>query len=139
MSNDDVLFRFRLRVIALAKELGSVREACRVMEVHPSSFYRWRQLLERYGPDILRPRERRQPQMPNAISHRSARAGAPAPAPGAAPRRRPPRRTDSDGLLLHWPADRDQGHGRAVHGHPRPLRLHAGPSSGSPTRTPRRV
>lgn len=69
MSNDDVLFRFRLRVIALARELGSVREACRVMEVHPSSFYRWRQLLERYGPDILRPRERRQPQMPNAISH----------------------------------------------------------------------
>jgi transposase InsO family protein len=69
MSNDDVLFRFRLRVIALAKELGSVRDACRVMEVHPSSFYRWRQLLERYGPDILRPRERRRPQMPNAISH----------------------------------------------------------------------
>lgn len=69
MSNDDVLFRFRLRVIALAKELGSVREACRVMEVHPSSFYRWRQLLERYGPDMLRPRERRRPQMPNAISH----------------------------------------------------------------------
>jgi transposase InsO family protein len=69
MSNDDVLFRFRLRVIALAKELGSVREACRVMEVHPSSFYRWRQLLERYGPDLLRPRERRRPQMPNAISH----------------------------------------------------------------------
>jgi hypothetical protein len=28
MSNDDVLFRFRLRVIALAEELGSVREAC---------------------------------------------------------------------------------------------------------------
>jgi transposase InsO family protein len=68
MSNDDVLFRFRLRVIALAKELGSVREACRVMEVHPSSYYRWRKLLERYGPEILRPRERRRPQMPNAIS-----------------------------------------------------------------------
>jgi hypothetical protein len=39
MSNDDVLFRFRLRVIALARELRSVREACRMMEVHPSSFY----------------------------------------------------------------------------------------------------
>ena len=55
MSNDDVLFRFRLRVMALARELGSVREACRVMEVHPSSYYRWRKLLERYGPDVLRP------------------------------------------------------------------------------------
>jgi transposase len=69
MSNDDVLFRFRLRVIALARELGSVREACRMMEVHLSSFYRWRKLLERYGPEMLRPRERRRPQMPNAISH----------------------------------------------------------------------
>lgn len=68
MSNDDVLFRFRLRVIALARELGSVREACRMMEVHPSSYYRWRKLLERYGPEMLRPRERRRPQMPNAIS-----------------------------------------------------------------------
>src|SRR5438105_5023342 len=69
MSNDDVLFRFRLRVIALSRELGSVREACRMMEVHPSSYYRWRKLLERYGPELLRPRERRRPQMPNAISH----------------------------------------------------------------------
>ena len=67
MSNDDVLFHFRLRVIALARELGSVREACRLMEVHPSTFYRWRRLLELYGPELLRPRERRQPQMPNAI------------------------------------------------------------------------
>jgi transposase InsO family protein len=69
VSNDDVLYRFRLRLIALAQELGSVREACRMMEVHPSTFYRWRQLLERYGPEMLRPRERRRPQMPNAISH----------------------------------------------------------------------
>lgn len=68
MSNDDVLFRFRLRVIALAGQLGSVRAACRMMEVHPSTFYRWRRQLERYGPDMLRPRERRQPRMPNAIS-----------------------------------------------------------------------
>jgi hypothetical protein len=67
VSNDDVLFHFRLRVIALARELGSVRHVCRLMEVHPSTFYRWRRLLELYGPELLRPRERRQPQMPNAI------------------------------------------------------------------------
>src|SRR5258705_5541700 len=68
MSNDDVLFRFRLRVMALAKQLGSVRAACRLMDVHPSTFYRWRRQLELYGTDMLRPRERRQPRMPNAIS-----------------------------------------------------------------------
>lgn len=71
MSNDDVLFRFRLRMIALARELDSAQEACRMMKVHTSSFYRWRKLLERYGPEMLRPRERRRPQMPNAISHQT--------------------------------------------------------------------
>ncbi|HEV2029197.1 MAG TPA: DDE-type integrase/transposase/recombinase [Candidatus Dormibacteraeota bacterium] len=68
MSNDDVLFRFRLRVMALARQLGSVRAACRLMDVHPSTFYRWRRQMELYGTDMLRPRERRQPRMPNAIS-----------------------------------------------------------------------
>ena len=36
MSNDDALFRFRLRLFALAKELGSVRAACRMLGVHHS-------------------------------------------------------------------------------------------------------
>ena len=66
MSNDDVLYRFRLRVLALAQEVG-VRQACRLMQVHRSTFYRWRRQAELYGPELLRPRERRAPRMPNAI------------------------------------------------------------------------
>ena len=31
-------------------------------------FYRWKHPLERYGTQILRPRERRRPRMPNATS-----------------------------------------------------------------------
>jgi transposase InsO family protein len=68
MTNDDVLYRSRLRLFALAKEMGSVRAACRLLGVHHSTYYRWRRQLVRYGTEILRPRERRQPRMPNAIS-----------------------------------------------------------------------
>ena len=66
MTNDDVLYAYRLRVLASARELGSVAAACRVHGIHRSTFYRWRRQAERYGLEILRPRERRRPQMPNA-------------------------------------------------------------------------
>jgi transposase len=65
MSHDDALYKFRIRVFALAEELGSVRAACRAMGIHPSTFYRWRKQVLRYGLEILRPRERRIPRMPN--------------------------------------------------------------------------
>jgi transposase-like protein len=42
VSLDDALYRFRVRVFALAHELGSVRAACRAMGIHPSTYYRWR-------------------------------------------------------------------------------------------------
>ena len=74
MGNDDALYRFRLGVFALAKELGNVRAACRMMGIHHSTFYRWRKQMERHGLGILRPRERRMPRMPNAtrpfVEHR---------------------------------------------------------------------
>ena len=65
MTNDDVLFRFRLRLFALAEELGNVRSACRAMGIHPSTYYRWRRPYLIYGTDALRLRERRLPRMPN--------------------------------------------------------------------------
>ena len=36
MTQDDLLYRFRLRVFAMAAELGNVRAACRAMGIHPS-------------------------------------------------------------------------------------------------------
>ena len=68
MTQDDLLYRFRLRVFAMAAELGNVRAACRAMAIHPSTYYRWKHQLERHGPEILRPRERRPPRMANATS-----------------------------------------------------------------------
>jgi transposase-like protein len=45
VTQDDALYRFRLRVFALAEELDNARAACRAMGIHPSTFYRWRRQL----------------------------------------------------------------------------------------------
>src|SRR5215211_9456709 len=67
MTQDDVLFGYRLQLFALAAERG-VSEACRLMGVHRSTYYRWKAQVERQGLEMLRPRERRRPQMPNQLS-----------------------------------------------------------------------
>jgi transposase len=38
------------------------------MGIHPSTYYRWKRQLDRHGPEILRPRERRTPRMANQTS-----------------------------------------------------------------------
>lgn len=67
MTKDDVLFGYRLQLFALAGEKG-VSEACRLMGVHRSTYYRWKHQVDRQGLEMLRPRERRRPQMPNQLS-----------------------------------------------------------------------
>jgi len=66
VSDDDVLYGYRLRLFALAGEIG-VRAACRVMGVHHSTYYRWKARVDRWGLEALRPRERRRPRMPNQL------------------------------------------------------------------------
>ena len=68
MTQDDLLYRFRLWVFAMAGELGNLRAACRAMGIHPSTSDRWKHQLDRYGPEILPPRERRTPRMANQTS-----------------------------------------------------------------------
>jgi transposase InsO family protein len=67
MTESDVLFGYRLRLFALAAERG-VSEACRLMGVHRSTYYRWKAQVDRQGLEMLRPRERRRPRMPNQLS-----------------------------------------------------------------------
>ena len=38
------------------------------MGVHRSTYYRWKGQVQRSGLEMLRPRERRRPQMPNQLS-----------------------------------------------------------------------
>jgi transposase InsO family protein len=56
-----------LQLFDLAGRIG-VSAACRSFGVHRSTYYRWRAQVERHGLEVLRPRERRRPKMPNQLS-----------------------------------------------------------------------
>src|SRR5215218_6633552 len=66
MTQDDVLLGYRLQLFALAART-SVSHACRTFGVHRSTYYAWKRQVDRRGLEMLRPRERRRPQMPNAL------------------------------------------------------------------------
>jgi len=67
LTNDDLIYRQRLRLFARAGEVG-VSRACRELGYHRSTYYRWKPVVERQGLEMLRPRERRMPQMPNQVA-----------------------------------------------------------------------
>jgi transposase InsO family protein len=66
LTNDDLLFRHRKLLFRRAGEVG-VRRACAELGYHHSTYYYWRRLVERHGLEVLRPRERRPPRMPNQL------------------------------------------------------------------------
>jgi transposase InsO family protein len=66
MTKDDVLFGYRQQLFAEATRT-SVSEACRRFGVHRSTYYVWKRQVDRHGLEVLRPRERRRPQMPNQL------------------------------------------------------------------------
>ncbi len=66
MTKDDVLLGYRQQLFAEAART-SVSAACRTFGVHRSTYYHWKRQVDRHGLEMLRPRERRRPQMPNAL------------------------------------------------------------------------
>jgi transposase InsO family protein len=66
MTQDDVLFGYRLQLFDLAART-TVADACRTFGVHRSTYYRWKVQVDRQGLEMLRPRERRRPKMPNRL------------------------------------------------------------------------
>jgi transposase InsO family protein len=67
VTEHDVLVGFRLPLFTLADELGNVSEACRLMGVDRSTYYRLKRRVDRWGLEALNVRERRRPRMPNQI------------------------------------------------------------------------
>jgi transposase InsO family protein len=64
VTNHDVLYGYRLQLFDLAART-TVSHACRTFGVHRSTFYVWKRQVDRHGLEMLRPRERRRPAMPN--------------------------------------------------------------------------
>ena len=56
MTLEEKVHGLRLHVIRRAAHLGNVSQACREAGISRALFYRWRQRLERDGPDGVHPR-----------------------------------------------------------------------------------
>ena len=56
MTLEEKVHGLRLHVIQRAEQVGNVSQACREAGISRALFYRWRQRLERYGPDGVHPR-----------------------------------------------------------------------------------
>ncbi len=69
MTDHDVLYGYRLALFDLAARSKNVTLACETFGVHRSTFYEWKRRVDRHGLEMLRPRERRAPRMPNQLSH----------------------------------------------------------------------
>src|SRR3989440_8990466 len=66
MTKDDVLFGYRQQLFAEAGRT-TVSAAWSTFGVHRSTCYHWKRQVDRHGLEMLRPRERRRPQMPNQL------------------------------------------------------------------------
>lgn len=50
---------YKMRLMAVVEGAPSIREGCRRVGIHPSTYYRWRRRVVGYGPEGLLPRDRR--------------------------------------------------------------------------------
>ena len=71
MTPTDIVHERRLAAVTHAIEIGNVSEAARRFGVSRKTLHGWKNSFEAYGPEGLRPKQRRRPVPPNtAPDHR---------------------------------------------------------------------